>query len=64
MMRRTLLGSACALALAGCAAGPAALAPAAPMLAQEGNPVHAEMTEYVRWLSKEADRAAALAADR
>ena len=52
------------LALAGCAHQAVTQALTAPLLAQEGNPLHAEMAGYKRWLSRDPDRAAALAADR
>lgn len=58
-MKRLTMVAALALALGGCANQVVAPA-AAPLLAQDGNPVHAEMTQYRSWLSKEGD----LAADR
>ncbi len=76
-MAARLAALGCAVTQAGCAFAPppaatmgtapagvvVRLAPA-PMLAQAGNPVRGELNQYQRWLSKNADSAAALAADR
>lgn len=57
-----------AFALGGCATGTGGAASAAaanaPLLAQDGNPIHGELAGYRRWLSQDADAVAALAADR
>lgn len=70
-MAALLAAVACGAAQAGDASAPQADAQAgagraasAPMLPQAGNPAHAELQGYRRWLSKDGDRAAALAADR
>ncbi|MGX4643128.1 pectate lyase [Massilia sp. SYSU DXS3249] len=57
----------CAVVVGGgqpAAAFAAAAVGAAPMLAQDGNPVNGELAGYKRWLARDADPAAALAADR
>ena len=61
-----------ALALSACS-GVQGLAPAqaqatasarAPLLPQSGNPINSELSGYNSWLSKNGDKAAALAADK
>lgn len=73
MFRKTSLAAmiaawVCGAAQAGDAAAPpqrdARAATAAPMLPQAGNPAQAELKAYKRWLSQQADSAAALAADK
>jgi len=72
MFRKTWMASLLALAALQAAqaaaqtSGPAGSAQAAgaPMLPQSGNPLNGELKDYQRWLSSDADRAAALAIDR
>ncbi len=62
-MRAVLLAA--MLALAGCASpGTAPFSAGAPVPAQAGNPVYAQLDSYKDWLSRDSSPAAALAADR